>query len=273
MKRIFISLLLCVAAALSQVRVVREGVSVTAGAGGVTANYLVVRDGSNPSKYVIPSSAAQCPDGIAAATATAGAAFNLLAVPGVNYSINAGGAITAGHLVGMDSSTWGRVTDLGTGSWYDVDYRTCVIGIAAANATMGNDVTVRFAGPGKTGAAHTHTLGATFDGAGSVLVPGAAAVGFQQSPYTCTVDSYAINVSPSGSATFHIWKTAAGTANPTSADDLSTSGFAISTGTAVSSTSVGDLSSTAITGGDIIGFNLSAVTGSPVWAKIELRCH
>lgn len=64
-----------------------------------------------------------------------------------------------------------------------------------------------------------------------------------------------------GTATVTTWKIANGTAVPTVANSISTSGVSLATGTAIESTTVSDFTSTTVTAGDIFAFNLSAVSG------------
>lgn len=268
-----ITFLICTVVAVAQTRVIHEGQFQTAGTGGVTGKLLAAKDTSNPVKYVLPA-AGLCGSGVAQATASAAATFYLLNKAGADYTNVAEGTITSGHVVTGGVTTPGRVVDTGATTLADVPNTTCVVGIAQASATDGQDVLVRYLGAGMYGSKVVHSVGATFDGAGSTLVPGASAVGFKTIPFPCTkFDSYAINIRPSGTVTFHVWRLPAGSANPTSANDLSTNGFTITTGTAFESTNVSDLSSPDTALGDILGINLSDVTGSPVWASFELRCH
>ena len=80
-----------------------------------------------------------------------------------------------------------------------------------------------------------------------------------QVPYSGTITGYSISVD-AGTCTVKTWKKATGTAIPTSADSISTSGVAISTGTHVRSTTVSDFTSTTITANDIINIQATAVS-------------
>lgn len=64
-----------------------------------------------------------------------------------------------------------------------------------------------------------------------------------------------------GTMTVKTWKIASGTAKPTIANVISTSGVAISTGTAVQSTTMSDFTSTAVSAGDIFAWDITAVSG------------
>lgn len=75
----------------------------------------------------------------------------------------------------------------------------------------------------------------------------------------CTIVGFSI-LTDAGTATVKTWRVATGgTAIPTVANTISTSGVAISTGTALYSTTVTDWTSTAIAANDLLAFNLSSV--------------
>lgn len=82
-------------------------------------------------------------------------------------------------------------------------------------------------------------------------------------PYACTINNWVITATPAGTATVKLWRVAdGGTAVPTVANTISTSGFSISTGTRIHSTNVSDLSSTAVAAYDTFGVNLFAAATS-----------
>jgi hypothetical protein len=84
--------------------------------------------------------------------------------------------------------------------------------------------------------------------------------GFYTHPVAATLVGWNLAVD-AGTATVTIWKIAAGTAVPTVANSISTSGVSISTGTAVQSTTMTDFTTTAVTANDIFAYNISAVSG------------
>jgi hypothetical protein len=84
--------------------------------------------------------------------------------------------------------------------------------------------------------------------------------GFYTHPHIATLVGWNFAVD-AGTATVTIWKIAAGTAVPTVANSISTSGVSISTGTAVQSTTMTDFTTTAVTANDIFAYNISAVSG------------
>jgi len=91
-------------------------------------------------------------------------------------------------------------------------------------------------------------------------------------PVACTIIGYHIEAD-AGTATVKTWRVATGgTAIPTVTESISTSGVALSSGTAVSSTTVSDWTSTAIAAKDRIAFNLSAVaTAKLVYFSVDCR--
>jgi hypothetical protein len=101
-----------------------------------------------------------------------------------------------------------------------------------------------------------HPIGWAFDGAGLALAPGET--GYYTVPFGCSITAWNITVD-AGTATVSVWKVATGTAIPTVADTINTSGLSISAGTAVHSTTLTDFTTTTITANDILAFNLDAV--------------
>jgi hypothetical protein len=102
-------------------------------------------------------------------------------------------------------------------------------------------------------------IGYTFDGGGAALTSGVTK--YLTVPFACTISAWNIAVD-TGTATIKTWKIATGTAVPTVSNTISTSGVAISSGTAVHSATVTDFTSTAVTANDIFGFNLFAVSSA-----------
>lgn len=85
--------------------------------------------------------------------------------------------------------------------------------------------------------------------------------GYFTVPFNGTITGWSLNVD-SGTVTVKFWKKAAGTAVPTVSDNINTSGVSLSSGTHVRSTTVTDFTTTAVTAGDIIAVNISALTGT-----------
>ena len=126
-------------------------ITVTAGAGGVTANYLAAKDTTDPTRYVIPSSGG-CGSGIAATTqATAGQPFELYVVPGAVLSGVADNAWTAGHILVGGTATPGRIKDYGVTSRALVPSTVCIVGVAQAGTSLGATGLFRYDGSGTWG--------------------------------------------------------------------------------------------------------------------------
>jgi hypothetical protein len=85
--------------------------------------------------------------------------------------------------------------------------------------------------------------------------------GYFTVPFNGTITGWSLSVD-TGTVTVKFWKKAAGTAVPTVSDNINTSGVSLSTGTHVRSTTVSDFTTTAVTAGDIIAVNITALTGT-----------
>ncbi|HWE49364.1 MAG TPA: hypothetical protein VG273_06225 [Bryobacteraceae bacterium] len=104
-----------------------------------------------------------------------------------------------------------------------------------------------------------HAIGFTFDGGGAALTAGTTK--YLTVPFACTITAWNMAVD-AGTATVKTWKTTTGTAVPTAANSISTTGVSISSGTAIHSANLSDFTTTSIATNDILGFNLSAVSGA-----------
>lgn len=78
-----------------------------------------------------------------------------------------------------------------------------------------------------------------------------------------------------GTATVKVWRIATGTAAPTNANSINTSGVSISTGTAIHSTTLTDFgANTTFTAGDIFGYENTAVSGvTREDFQLEYKCN
>ena len=83
-------------------------------------------------------------------------------------------------------------------------------------------------------------------------------------PFACTIQGWSLALGPgdSGTCTVKFWKIAAGTAIPTSANSINTSGVSLSTGTAVESATVSDFTTLSIAAGDLIIMAITAISGT-----------
>lgn len=84
--------------------------------------------------------------------------------------------------------------------------------------------------------------------------------GFVVCPYAGTISGWSIVVD-AGTATVKVWKIASGTAKPTISNVINTSGVAISSGTAVISSTTSDFTTTTVTANDIFAFDITAASG------------
>ncbi len=123
----------------------------TAGTGGTTANLLVTFDTANPSGVILPSLGAVGVLGIAESTATVGNPVEI-ATRGVQNCV-ADNAITAGHLVGVGTTTAARCLDLGQADSTAVAQNVQIIGKAKASASTAGTFAVQLYGPGHYGTA------------------------------------------------------------------------------------------------------------------------
>jgi hypothetical protein len=79
-------------------------------------------------------------------------------------------------------------------------------------------------------------------------------------PYSGTITGYSISTN-TGTCTLKTWKKANGTAIPTIADVISTSGVSLSTGTHIRSATVTDFTTTTVTAGDMFMAQVTATSG------------
>lgn len=114
-----------------------------------------------------------------------------------------------------------------------------------------------------------HPFGAVFDGGGSAIATNKTA--YFHLPYGCTIQAWNIAVD-TGTLTAKVWKIAAGTAIPTVANVINTSGIAISSGTNVRSTTLSDFTTTTVTAHDIGAVTLTAVSGA-TQAVVSIECQ
>jgi hypothetical protein len=125
-------------------------------------------------------------------------------------------------------------------------------------------VTNQFVSPAthKANLANTRkdTIGFTADGGGSAIATGKVK-GYFTYPSAATITGWNITLD-TGTCTIKVWKVASGTAVPTAANSINTSGVAISSGTAVHSAVVTDFTTTAVSANDIFAYNIEALSGA-----------
>jgi len=93
---------------------------------------------------------------------------------------------------------------------------------------------------------------------GTALTVASTTTDYISVPFACTINRYTLQID-AGTITVKFWKVALGTAIPTSSNSINTSGVGISSGTAVTSTSLGDFTTTSVAANDSIAMNVTAV--------------
>lgn len=106
----------------------------------------------------------------------------------------------------------------------------------------------------------TYIIGFSADGGGSAIATGKIK-GFATAKATGTIRAWT-NTVDTGTPVIKVWKIAAGTAKPTAANAINTSGVGVTSGTHVRSTTLTDFTTTTVTQGDILAFNIESNTGS-----------
>jgi hypothetical protein len=98
-----------------------------------------------------------------------------------------------------------------------------------------------------------------------------ASVRYMTIPFGCTINAYNLAID-TGTITVKFWKVATGTAIPTSGNSINTSGVAISSGTAIHSTTLSDFTTTTVTANDIMAMDITAVS-SATFVNGVLACQ
>lgn len=115
----------------------------------------------------------------------------------------------------------------------------------------------------------TRDFGTSFGDTGASALTSGSVVYFTV-PYACTIAAWNITVD-AGTVTFDIWKAATGTAIPTVSNTITASAKpALSTGTAIHSTSMTGWTTT-VAANDIFGIQLNTVATAK-YAEIDLQC-
>jgi hypothetical protein len=89
-------------------------------------------------------------------------------------------------------------------------------------------------------------------------------------PFACTISRYTLMLD-SGTATVKFWKVALGTAIPTSSNSINTSGVSVSSGTAITSTTLSDFTTTSVAANDGMAMAITASSG-PTFVNGVLLC-
>ncbi len=126
---------------------------------------------------------------------------------------------------------------------------------------------------GATGAGNAaRAVGLKF-GDGSAVIAAPQTLYYLPLPSNCTLTGWSVGVD-TGSATVKWWRVASGTAYPTIANVINTSGVVSSAtgGTVAISTTITDFTFTNFLANDLVAVNLTAVTGSPTQITASLGC-
>ena len=136
----------------------------------------------------------------------------------------------------------------------------CNLKLTASSGTIDcddDDVTTTGAVTDKTDF-KVRSIGITIDGAGSAITTGIK--GYIEIPYACTINQVTMLADQSGSAVVDIWKDTYANYPPTNADSITASAVpTITTATKSQDSTLTDWT-TAITAGDILGFNVDSAT-------------
>ena len=123
--------------------------------------------------------------------------------------------------------------------------------------------------PTPTATTVVHSIGATFDGAGSALTTSTTT--YVTVPYACTIQAWNATVD-TGTITFDVWKIATGTAIPTVSNTITASALpALASGTALHSTTLTGWT-TSVAANDIFAFTVNTVA-SATKASLALQCQ
>jgi|SRR5665213_292024 len=92
---------------------------------------------------------------------------------------------------------------------------------------------------------------------------------------SCTIRGYQLAMASgdSGTITVKFWKVATGTAVPTISNLISTVGLSIASGTAITSSTVTDFTTTAVATNDMIVMTVTAVSGTVSTITAVLTCR
>jgi hypothetical protein len=118
-----------------------------------------------------------------------------------------------------------------------------------------------------------HPLVFSYGDPGNTVAIAAAATStdYMTVPVACTINAWNLLID-GGTITVKFWKVATGTAIPTSANSINTSGVAISTGTAIHSTTLTDFTTTTVSANDIMAMNVTTNSGAK-FVSATLGCQ
>jgi len=234
----------------------------TVGAGGTTAGNLVCRVSVNQAQNCA-AGATQGVLGVAFTTQTSGQTVQVCWA--AHCPVIAHNATTAGHWLIPSATTAGQVDDTGS----TTEPTGTQTFLAESSVAGGNLVATTILSPDSLGANVAPTIhtnhGLSFSigdpSSSTTLSAGATTTDYGSIPFGCTINRYTLMVD-TGTITVKFWRVALGTAIPTSGNSINTSGVAISSGTAITSTTLSDFTSTQLNANDGLAMNVTAVSGA-----------
>lgn len=170
-----------------------------------------------------------------------------------------GGVVPAGAYGGM---MWKRAWNATTA--YSVNDVVMSGGVSYIALLANTNVAVSTASTWKSLAPPASSIkgfGAQFGKCGGSPLTAGELVYLPEIPYACTITASSI-VLDTGTTTFKVWRIADGTAIPTVANSINTSGISLSSGTRLRTTTVTDFTSTSIAAHDVLVVTLTAVASA-----------
>lgn len=236
---------------------------------GVTANKLACRS-SNNRAITCPTNTKQGVLGVALSTGTTGQtvivcwAAHCTVIPS-NNTITGHWLIPSMTVAGDVDDTGSTTQPTGTQSF-----------LAESSVTAPAQVATTILSPDSVGANTPAPIrGLVFSygdpGGTSAITAGSTATDYFTVPFACTIQAYTLSAD-AGTATVKFWKIATGTAIPTVANSINTSGVALSTGTSVHSTTLSDFTTTTIAANDNMAMNVST-SATAKFITATLQCQ
>jgi hypothetical protein len=175
-------------------------------------------------------------------------AKNSTTIAGTTQTVNLANSTRA------ESLTTTGIVSLATNDFVEV------WGTAVSNTTLTADSLILnvFATGGREA---IRGFGATFGKCGGTGPAASDVVYIPDLPYSCTISGWSI-AADAGTATFKVWRATNGTAIPTGAGSINTSGVSLSAGTRVRSSTVTDFTDTTLDQHDVLAITLTAVSGA-----------